>query len=140
MTRDESLSHNVGPWCENVDTLCNKHKLAVVIVHHMVKTGQWQRGSGRYDGWLDTIADLKPVRGSRHGVTMSITGRDTDPRDIKLNFKYPVWAVDQIQARDDQSKVGQVTQCLIALVDGAPGKRMEESRLKLVLSQRVGDG
>lgn len=137
MGGDENQSEVMTKWNKAVDILANRHDLAVVIVHHTGKaTTGAGRGSSVFDAWLDTIIILKPLPGMTT-VTMSITGRESDHRDLLADFNYPLWSLEPGQAKQEQTKVAAASTFVIVELGKAPGNELGESNLR-VASARAG--
>jgi hypothetical protein len=130
MGGDENQSEILTAWGNNVDELRTKHNLAIVIVHHKGKsTTGAGRGSSVFDGWLGTMLWLEPTKTNAYGnldsggqldltqVRLPIVGRDSEQRELCLEFSYPTWRLTEKQAKEELTRVDEAANFIAARVE-----------------------
>jgi len=143
MGGDENQSEIMTAWCSVLDELRTKRNLAIVIVHHKGKsTTGAGRGSSVFDAWLDTMLWLEPSKSTQWAssyddgppdlsqVRLPIRGRDSEQRELCLEFKYPTWHLTDKQAAAELSKVGDAAKCITGIMDSEREMSLSDLRLR----------
>ena len=138
MDGDENQSEVMTAWCHNLDELRTTYNLAIAIVHHTGKsTTGAGRGSSVFDGWLDTITELRPgyqsigISSGTKQMALAIQGRDSEQRTLNLEFDYPVWRLSERQEREETSRAKQAEEFIIAaLSEETPLDALRRATLK----------
>jgi RecA-family ATPase len=116
MEGDENQSEILTAWAANVDSLRKEFGFTTVVVHHAGKnTIGMGRGSSVFDGWVDgsmTIrkqelreqSDESESRTSLSTAILEVVSRDSESRDISLEFNYPTWKLASQQLVVERTK------------------------------------
>jgi len=157
MGGDENQSEVMTDWCSVLDELRTRHNLGIIIVHHKGKDTKWAgRGSSVFDAWLDTMLWIEPTKtGGVPDLTMvrlPILARDSEQRELRLEFQYPLWSLTAAEAASELTRVGEAAKTIARIMEVEGEMSLGDLRLqimkeghtdyayKLALKQAVGSG
>jgi len=140
MARDENESAVVNAFTRNLDLVMDLFpSLAILVVHHEGKsTTGAGRGHSSFDGWLDTMLKMRPVRvyeGSNgEGVpsperVLILEGRDIESGTFGVKFNYPVYNLDSKVLAENASKLRKAKEFILQELGKVDS--MEQVKLRL---------
>jgi RecA-family ATPase len=140
VTRDSNQDEVIRAFCVNLDSLIEKYKFTLIIVHHEgVATGGDKAGKGStvFDAWLDGWFKIRPQTQQPKTREIDIWSRDSERESIMAEFDYPIHKVardliDEKKARTDKAK-----QCIVEFL--RDGSKLEQEVRFYVLGKGCTD-
>jgi len=143
MARDENESAVVNAFTRNLDSVMGAFAdLAMLIVHHEGKaTTGAGRGHSTFDGWVDTMLKIRPVRiydgNNGEGVpsperVLILEGRDTESGKFGVKFSYPLYHLEPNVLNENASKVRKAKEFILQELSKVDSMVQVELRLNAI--------
>ncbi|MFC2005600.1 AAA family ATPase [Chloroflexota bacterium] len=143
MARDENESAVVNAFTRNLDLVMEAFPgLGMLIVHHEGKsTTGAGRGHSAFDGWVDTMLKIRPLRiyegDNGDGIpsperVLILEGRDTESGKFGVRFSYPLYNLEPSVLTANASKVRKAKVFIVKELSDVDSKEQVELRLNAI--------